>query len=100
MFIFPYYLRYLLLAMLFNLLCWNVRGIMSSAFSLSEMLDKRSIDIALLTEHKLLPRSQHFLSSINPLFYAYNTCDNSLDNFGHLRCGKAGTAILIINVNL
>ena len=69
--------------MFFNLLYWNVRGIMSFAFSLSEMLDKRSIDIALITEHKLLPRSQHFLSSIHPLFYAYNTCDNSLDNFGY-----------------
>ena len=81
--------------MLFNFLCWNVRGIMSSAYSLSDTLDNQRIDLALITEHKLLPRSQHFLSSINQNFYAYNTCDSSTDNFGNLRCGKAGTAILI-----
>ena len=81
--------------MLLNLLCWNVRGIMSSAYSLSDMLDSHCIDIALITEHKLLPRSNHFLSSINSNFYAYNTCNTSFDNFGTLRCGKAGTAILI-----
>ena len=68
---------------------------MSSAYCLSDMLDKHCIDIALLTEHKLLPRSQHFLTSINSEFYSYNTCDSKFDNFGVVRCGKAGTAILV-----
>jgi len=81
--------------MLFKLICWNVRGRMSSAYSLFNTLDNQRIDVALITEHKLLPRSQHFLSSINQNFYAYNACDSSTYNFGNLRCGKAGTAFLI-----
>ena len=40
-------------------------------------------------------RSQHFLCSINSDFYLYNTCDANVDNYGLMRCGKAGTAILI-----
>ena len=68
---------------------------MSSAFSLSDMLDKKCIDVAFITEHKLMHRSQHFLSSINSDFYFYNTCDANVDNYGLMRCGKAGTAILI-----
>jgi len=59
------------------------------------MLDKHCIDIVLLTEHKLLPRSQHFLTSINSEFYSYKTCDSKFDNFGVVRCGKAGTAFPI-----
>jgi len=45
---------------------------MTSAYSLSDTLYNQRIDLALITEHKLLPRSQHFLSSINQNFYAYN----------------------------
>jgi len=60
---------------------------MSPAYSLSDTLDKQRICLALITEHKLLPRSQHFLSPINQTFYAYNTCDNSTDNFGNLNPG-------------
>jgi len=48
-----------------NLLSWNCRGIMSSAFALSEMLDRNHIDIALLTEHTLLLRSNRFLNTIH-----------------------------------
>ena len=48
-------------------------------------------DIALLTEHKLLPRSQHFWASITSDLFSYNTCDSNFDNFGVFRCGKAGT---------
>jgi len=79
----------------YNLLCWNVRGIMSSAYSRSETHDKKCIDIALITEHKLLPRSQHFLDSINCNFYSLSPCDTTMDNFGHYRCGKAGCSILV-----
>jgi len=45
---------------------------MSAAYSLSDMLDQNNIDVTLITEHKLLPRLQHFLMSINPNYYAYN----------------------------
>ena len=81
--------------MLLNTLCCNVRGIMSSAYSLSDTLDKKCIDIALITEHKLLPRSSHYLNSINCNFYSLSTCNTTMDNFGHNRCGKAGCAILV-----
>jgi len=64
---------YIITLMLINFLCWNVRGIMSTAYSLSDMLDQKNIDIALITEHKLLPRSQHFLQSIHLNYYAFNT---------------------------
>ena len=43
--------------MLINCICWNVRGKMSSAYSLSYLLDSEKIDVALITEHKLRPRS-------------------------------------------
>ena len=81
--------------MLLNLLCWNVRGVMSSAYSLSNILDKKCIDIALITERKLLPRSKYFLTSINQDFNSFCTCDYNIGNYGHNRCGKAGTAILV-----
>jgi len=69
----------------------------SSAFSLSDMIDKKCIDVASITEHKILHRSQRFLSSINSDFCFYNTCDGNVDNYGLMPCGKAGTAILIRN---
>ena len=68
---------------------------MSSSYCLLNNPDDKAIDIALITEHKLLPRSQSFLLSINENFFSYSTFDNSVDKYGHLRCGKAGTAILI-----
>lgn len=83
-----------ILIMLLNLLCWNSRGIMSSAFSLSEYLDSYDIDIALISEHKLFPKSATFLESINQSYSAFATFDCSLDQYGPLRCGRAGTAVL------
>jgi len=46
-------------------------------------------------EHKPLPRPQHFRQSINPNFYSFHICDYTFDNYGLVRCGKAGTAIMI-----
>ena len=77
-----------------NLFCWNCRGIMSSAFSLSEFLDNNDIDIALISEHKLFPKSATFLESINRQYAAYATFDTRLNQYGPLRCGRAGTAVL------
>lgn len=78
----------------FNLLCWNVRGIMSSAYPLSQMLDDYAIDIALITEHKLLPYSSVFLNSIHQDYNYALTVDDSISQYGSVRCGKAGTAIM------
>lgn len=77
-----------------NLLCWNVRGIMSSAYPLSQMLDDYAIDIALITEHKLLPYSSVFLNSIHQDYNYALTVDESISQYGSVRCGKAGTAIM------
>jgi len=82
-------------AMLINcIICWNVRGIMSSAYPLSNMLDSEKIDVALITEHKLLLRSLHFLDTINSKYKSTCSFDSDVDYFTHVRCGKAGTAIL------
>ncbi|MES9879357.1 MAG: reverse transcriptase family protein [Sedimenticola sp.] len=77
-----------------NFLSWNVRGVMSSAYVLSTMLDKYNIDIALLSEHKLLSHSEPFLDSINDKYTYFATIDNSLDSYSRVRCGKGGTAIM------
>ena len=61
----------LLFIMTLNVLCWNVRGVMSSALSLSlslslsHMLDAHSVDVALITKHTSLTRSESFFSSIH-----------------------------------
>jgi hypothetical protein len=38
---------------------WNVRGIMSSAASLSQLLDENNVDVV-FTEHKLFEHSKSF----------------------------------------
>ena len=53
------------MAQLLNILTWNVRGIISSAYCVSKLLDLTDCDFALLCEHKLLPHSLHFMDSIN-----------------------------------
>jgi len=67
---------------------------MSSAFCLSQLLDENDIDFAFITEHKLLPRSSMFLDSIHSSYYSLYTIDDSIDQYGQAKCGKAGTAIL------
>ena len=43
-----------------RILTWNVRGIMSSAGSLSKLLDDKNIDIAFISEHKLRDSKTYF----------------------------------------
>ena len=76
------------------LINWNVRGKMSSANPLSNLLDSEKIDVALITEHKLLPRSIPFLDTINSKYKSTCSFCSDVDYFTHVRCGKAGTAIL------
>ena len=85
---FPCYLNKL------NIITWNVRGIMSSAASLSQTLDILDIDIALLTEHKLLPHMSYFMDSIHLNYDNHTQCDSSFDVYGSVRCGKAGVSIM------
>ena len=42
-----------------RLVTWNVRGVMSSAGTLSKLLDQQNVDIAFITEHKLFQHSKY-----------------------------------------
>ena len=72
-----------------NVLTWNVRGAMSSAGSISYLLDKYNIDIACIIEHKLKPITSSFLDTIHGNYKALTVCDESL-----VKCGKGGVSIL------
>ncbi len=43
-----------------NILTWNVRGIFSTAGSLSQTLDNLRIDVAFISEHKLKQQHKEF----------------------------------------
>ena len=73
---------------------WNVRGVMSSALLLSQLMTNLCIDFVFITEHYLLPHSLGFLNSIDPNYTHVATCDKSTDMYSWLKCGKGGTAIL------
>ena len=65
---------------------------MSSAGSLSKLLDDKNIDIAFISEHKLREQQVSFLNSIHSNFSAHTICDTSVGP--NARCGKGGVAIL------
>ena len=77
----------LTIIMLLNLLTWNVRGIMSSAFTLSQLLSCYNADIALITEHKLMPHSKCFFDSIHP---SYASAVKSPSRLTHIAGHHAG----------
>ena len=81
-------------SMLFNVLAWNVRGVMYSAFTISKMLDFYDIDFAVVSEHKLLPQSKGFLDSINTNYASYAKTDAALDPYSSFSRGKSGIGIL------
>ena len=76
---------------------WNVRGAMSSALSLHDLLEQTNCDVALISEHKLLPHSLVFLNSINGNYISHSCCDKTLDCYSMLRCGKGGVSIMYKN---
>ena len=63
--------------------------------SLSHMLDAHSVDVALITKHKLLTRSESFFTSIHSNYKTVLTTDSSIDQYSSISCGTAGTAIMI-----
>ena len=63
--------------------------------SLSHMLDAHSVDVALITEHTPLTRSESFFTSIHSNYKTILTTDSSIDQYSSIRCGKAGTVIMI-----
>ena len=78
----------------FSILTWNVRGVMSSSLCLTKILNDKHIDIALISEHKLLPYNTSFMDSLDNNFSTLTKCDTSLDQYDLLKCGKAGVAIM------
>ena len=76
-----------------NILTCNVRGIMSSAGSLSHLLDKHRIDISIVTEHKLMQKSQRFRDTIHAKNTAHSICETEVTPLS--RCGKGGVGILL-----
>ena len=75
-----------------TILTWNVRGIMSTAGSLSKILDDYSIDFAFISEHKLREQQKSFLDSVHLNYTAVCVCDASITPGA--RCGKGGVAIM------
>ena len=80
--------------MLLNLLTWNDRGIMSSAYTLSYMLTCYITDIALITEHKLMPHSKCFFDSIDSSYSSVVKISHDINPYSRTSCGKAGVAIM------
>lgn len=75
-----------------RILTWNVRGIMSSAGSLSKLLDEYNIDFAFIAEHKLREQHKSFFDSVHNDYHAFTLCDASVTPGA--RCGKGGVAIM------
>ncbi len=80
-----------------NVLCWNVRGIMSSTLCLNVLLDKMSCDVAFVTEHKLQPYNSSFMDSIHSNYSSITVCDDTQSQESYYPCGRAGAAILYKN---
>ena len=74
-----------------SILCWNVRGIMSSTVSLCELLNVTDCDIAVLCEHKLKDQTINFLNSIDN---KYTNVHKVSEDCGTYHYGKAGVAIM------
>lgn len=82
----------------FNILAWNVRGIMSSSLSLSNVLDTVNCDIAIICEHKLKPTSVNYLDTINSKYSSFAHIDlyscNNTDKPYSPFVGKGGVGIM------
>ena len=65
---------------------------MSSAGSLSKLLDDFDVDLAFISEHKLREQHKSFLESIHNNYTSICTCDSSVVT-GAI-CGKGGVAVM------
>lgn len=74
-----------------NILTWNVRGAMSSAGSISNLLDTYDIDIACISEHKLKSPSATFLDTLHSSYRSICVCEQVDLN---AKCGKEGVSIM------
>ena len=65
-----------------RLVTWNVRGVMSSAATLSKLLDQHS---------------KYFMNTVNSMYSNITVCDSNTEVYGKLRCGKGGVSIMCKN---
>ncbi len=77
-----------------NIASWNVAGVMSGASYLSDILDKRNLDICGISEHWRFEHDLQFLDSINNKYSSYSVADPDLMIPSHRRVGKGGIGIL------
>lgn len=56
----------------------NVRGILRSTSSVFKLLKMHGIDVAFLTEHKLVPQSKSIMHSVHKNDVCYTECDDSV----------------------
>jgi hypothetical protein len=75
-----------------NTLTWNVRGAMSSSASLSKWLDIFNVDIAFISEHKLIPHCKDLFNRIHIDYLSVSRFDNSTTK--NTKLGKGGPSIL------
>ena len=67
---------------------------MSSSLCLNELLDKTRCDIALICEHKPLAYNSSFMDCLHSDYKSITCCDNNIDSYSTLRCGKCGISIM------
>ena len=77
-----------------KLCTWNVRAVISSAVSISNILDHTQCDILAITEPKLFDHSLKFLNSIHADYDSYGRADQSVNQYCGLRCGKGGVGFM------
>ncbi|WAR21082.1 hypothetical protein MAR_015056, partial [Mya arenaria] len=73
---------------------WNCTGIMSSASCMNDLLLSYNIDIVGISEHWLLPRNAHFISSVNTNYLSHIITDSDLNIMSNRKVGKGGVALL------
>ena len=91
------FLLYLLQLFMFNLLTWNVRGIISSTLPVCAMLDKSKCDVAIISEHKLNKFSANYFDSIHSEYFSVVKiqCNSSSEHYVHPTRGRGGVALLL-----
>ena len=78
----------------FNLMTWNVTGIISSSSYLVELLNNNAIDICGISEHWLYEKNLYFLESLDNNYKSYAVSDFDLKRASNRKVGKGGVAIL------
>ena len=81
-----------------NILCWNVRGVISSSLCLCDMLVQTKCDIAIICEHKLKCINANYLDTMNR-DYCSMVCIENCDSNDHVTnrtafLGKGGVGIM------